>query len=461
MSGRASHRALTAVVAATALLCALGLWRAVAAAGLAVPLDPNEGWNAYHAWAATHGGPLYPGPHSYMINNYPPLSFYVVGALGSVLGDNIVAGRIVSLLSLGSVAAGLFAAARRMGCTPTTALFAPLFLIADLIVTSDYVGMDDPQMLAHAVAMAGFLLLLRERLIWAALLFVTAAFVKHNVVAMPIAATAWLVLHDRRAALRFAATGLAALLAGLALFNLIYGSGLLAHLITARNYSLSMLGGLLAAWLAASAVPLAAVGALAMVRRRDRFVQLAALYLAVATAIGVAFLGGAGIDVNVLFDADIALALGLALTLDRLAQGWRGPVVALACVLPLLPILWANEEARDPGYWFHPLRQERVEARADIALLEARKGPAMCEMLSFCYWAHKPAEVDMFNIGQAFDTGARSDRRLAAAVKARRFAVLQFDPGEPYALGGNVYDAVKENYRLDHSDDFGEFYVPR
>ena len=463
MSGGASHRALIAAVAATGMLCILGVWRAAAVAGLHVPLDPNEGWNAYHAWAAMHGGPLYPGPRSYMINNYPPLSFYVVGTLGGLLGDNIVAGRIVSLLSLGFVAAGLYAAARRMECGPVAALFAPLFFTAVLIVGSDYVGMDDPQMLAHAVAMAGFLLLLREPrpVIWAALLFVIAAFVKHNVVAMPIAAAAWLALRERKNATWLAAAGIIFLVAGLALFRLVYGSGLLAHLITSRNYSLSMLVSLLAAWLSACAVPLAAAGALVVLRRRDRFVHLTALYLAVATAIGVAFLGGAGIDVNVLFDADIAMALGLALTLDRLAGGWRGAVIALACVLPLLAILWANDEAHDPAYWLHPMRDEQVEARADIAFLAAHKGPALCEMLSFCYWARKPAVVDMFNIGQAFDTGARSDRQLTAQVAARKFAALQFDPGEPYALGGNVYDAVKANYRLDHSDDFGEFYVPR
>ena len=30
------------------------------AIGLRVPLDPNEGWNAYHALAAMTGAPLYP-----------------------------------------------------------------------------------------------------------------------------------------------------------------------------------------------------------------------------------------------------------------------------------------------------------------------------------------------------------------------------------------------------------------
>ena len=40
--------------------CAIGLARIAATTFLHVPLDPNEGWNAYHALAATSGGTLYP-----------------------------------------------------------------------------------------------------------------------------------------------------------------------------------------------------------------------------------------------------------------------------------------------------------------------------------------------------------------------------------------------------------------
>ena len=41
------------------------------------------------------------------------------------------------------------------------ALFAALLFVAGLLVFTDYVGMDDPQLLAHAVAIGGLALLLR------------------------------------------------------------------------------------------------------------------------------------------------------------------------------------------------------------------------------------------------------------------------------------------------------------
>jgi len=69
--------------------------------------------------------------------------------------------------------------------------------------------------------------------------------------------------------------------------------------------------------------------------------------------------------------------------------------------------------------------------------------------------------VDVFNIGEQFETGARSDGALVHLIEARRFAVIQFDPDSPYSLGENVHDAVALAYRLDHEDDFGAFYVPK
>ena len=115
MSDNLAARAFKLAVLGMALFCALGLWRAIATMGLRLPIDPNEGWNAYHAAAAMAGAPLYPGAQSTMINNYPPLSFYLAGALGRVLGDNIFAGRIVSLLSFFFVTFGIFAAGLHLG----------------------------------------------------------------------------------------------------------------------------------------------------------------------------------------------------------------------------------------------------------------------------------------------------------------------------------------------------------
>jgi hypothetical protein len=462
---RRVHADQIVVPALLALLCAAALWRVLAVIGLHVPLDPNEGWNAYHAASAMGAGALYPPPQSFMVNNYPPLSFYLVGALGRLLGDNIIAGRIVSLSAFGAIGLGMYAAGRRMGSSCEASSFPPLFFAAGLLLFTDYVGMNDPQLLAHAVATGGFLMALREprrmqEMALAALLFVIAAFVKHNVVAMAIATTVWLFFEDRRRALDLAALGLGFLVIGLALFQLVYGRSLLSVVETARLYSFEQLRASAALWLYWTAVPIAVLAAVAVQRWREPYVRLCVIYMLVATAIGIGFLGGAGVDPNVLFDADIALALAASLALDGLS-GTRALIVAAAYGAPLFYAAATAPEWRDADSWTHPLRDEADIARRDIALVASRPGPALCEMQSFCYWAGKPPAVDVFNVGQQFDTGARSDARLSPQIDEHRFAVIQVDPDSPYSLGQNVHDAMARSYRLHHTDDYGAFYVPR
>src|ERR1700685_253844 len=83
-----------------------GLIKPLATLARYIPLDPNEGWNAFFAQIAMRGGEMYPGPAgSPILDNYPPLSFYIVGLVGRVVGDNIFAGRAVSLISMLIVAA--------------------------------------------------------------------------------------------------------------------------------------------------------------------------------------------------------------------------------------------------------------------------------------------------------------------------------------------------------------------
>jgi len=453
-------RALKMLNLVLALGCALGLARVIAVAGLHVPLDPNEGWNAYHTAAAMSGGHLYPDAAGFLANNYPPLSFYIVGLIG---GDHIVAGRIVSLLALAGVAASIFAAARAMGTGRQAALFGALWFVAGLLVFTDYAGMDDPQLLGHAVAMAGFLLLLRGNAAAAALAMTFALFVKHNLVAMPVAALIWLALFDRRNAIRFAAWGLSAALLGLVAFRLTYGVGLLGQLNSPRLFSFALLGENIAAWTLWGASALAVMTALLLKHRDDRYVALCALYALAAVLIGAAFSGGAGVDMNVWFDAAIALAMGAALATHGLEQSLHKALAGLAYAVPLLCglALAYDGEWLERDFWFHPAHDEAAAAAADIGFLRAHDGPALCEMLSLCYWAGKRVEVDVFNLGQAYAAHARSDDALVRLVDARYFRAVEFDSMDEFALGPRVKQAFARNYRVDHEDDEGVFLVPR
>lgn len=418
-----------ALVAALALGCAGGLGYRLARIGLEAPLDPNEGWNAYHAAAAMSGGALY--PQGMFVNNYPPLSFHVVGAVGRLTGDEIVAGRIVSSLSLAAVAACIFLCARRLGADALASAFGALWFVATMMLFTDYVGMDDPQLLGHALAMGGLLLLLRGNFAGAAAAMTLALFVKHNLVALPLASLAWLVLRDRRAAGRFAGFGIVFFALGLAVLK----PEFLLHLNSPRLYSVALMGESVGRFLIWCGPGLIAVALLP----RLHPVQLYALF---AVAFGTFFSGGAGVDMNAWFDAAIAVSLAGALALDR---RWVAAVYALPVVLGL--VLFDDEL---PG-----------AATADIAFLKAQRGPALCEMLSLCYWAGKKVEADVFNLGQAYAVHARDDAEMVRLLDAHRFAAIEFDSLDDFALGPRVKAALLRNYRVDHESDAGVFLVRR
>jgi hypothetical protein len=446
--------------------------RAAAIVPLHVPLDPNEGWDAYRAVAAIAGRGLYPNAASFLTNNYPPLSFYFVGFLGVVVGDDIVAGRAISLVAFLCVCGFSAAAMRRMGGSWKAAAFAALLLAIILLLTSDYVGMNDPQLLGHAIQLVGLLVLLRQpstpgAILACAGLFLLGGFVKHNLFALPLACLAWLMLTDRRNALWFALCVGVLTFFGLLVFRVIYGFDLLDRLDVPRTWSSPQMRETFFEWLAIGAVPICATAVLALRQWNDRHAFLVALYAAIAVVCGALLLGGAGVDVNAMFDADIALALGVGIALDRLLRGRRplthivGRALALASVVPLAAIAGTDHDWRDGAFWLHPMRDETELAARDIAFLRTHGGPAMCEDLGFCYWAGKPAEVDVFNLDQQLATHTRDSGPFLRLIAARQFSAIELDETAPFPLPPDVQAAIRRAYRIDHTDDEGVFFVPR
>src|SRR6185312_16660754 len=194
--------------------------RALLAVPMLAPLDPAEGWNAAHALALIAGQPLYPPPQSLMVNNAPPVSFYLVGGLARHSHDPIVMGRWLSMLAFVATSLGIAGALRLMRCHWTPAVFGGLFFAAVLLVTSRYAGANDPQLLAHALQMAALMLMLRDKLVVAAALFAVSLFFKHTLVALPLAGALWLIWQDYRSGFSFLLWTMASVLAFLIGFQL-------------------------------------------------------------------------------------------------------------------------------------------------------------------------------------------------------------------------------------------------
>ena len=456
-----------------AIACSLVLLRIGLTAPRRIPLNYNEGWNAYHTASAAAGQPLYPSPAGLILTNYPPISFYIVAAAGKLVGDAMLAGRLLSLLSFLIWTMTLAATARLLRCTWSEAAFAALLFAVNMLVFSDYVGVNDPQILAHAIASLALPVLLREprtrvSLFACALGFAASIFTKHNLIAVPLACVAWLMLFDRRAAWRLivycallAAAGLGACLA-------LFGPGFLEHLLSPRAYALGKLASMSAVWIPRMAVPLAGLAILLLWLPRDRHAAFGVLLAAIATLVGLAMFGGSGVYWNAMFDAEWALCLTSALALNRLAPpaGPRGHSLRLTMVAGYLAVplavvgLTAQIHWGSPRYWLDPRWSEAASAARDVEFLEAHTGPALCEDLALCYWAGKAAEVDFFNMQERIRREPSRADELVRLVESRYFSAAQLDrPGRD--LGPRFRDALERNYRVDHDEQWGVFLVPR
>ena len=167
-----------------------------------------------------------------------------------LLGDDIFAGRLISLVPCLHLR-GSFASARRMGWETT----APaLSLSAYLLAFTDYVGMNDPQLIGNALGTWGMVDptagASTSRIdFWTAVLLSLAFFVKHNLIVQPLVLVLWLALSDLRSALKLAVWGGVFLLVGVIAFRLAYARDLLTELHSARAYSFANLSAAVFQWL--------------------------------------------------------------------------------------------------------------------------------------------------------------------------------------------------------------------
>src|SRR5215475_10109628 len=99
---------------------------------LNIEIVNNEGWNAYFEAAAMGKMPLYPSADQLITNNYPPLSFYIVGLAGRLVGDPVLAGRLLSLISVIAIATAVGLSVRRLGGTHVAAAISAAFYMATM-----------------------------------------------------------------------------------------------------------------------------------------------------------------------------------------------------------------------------------------------------------------------------------------------------------------------------------------
>lgn len=475
-------------VAGLALLALCLFAYPVLRVGTSLEIDYNEGWNAYQQMRAMAGLSLYSADTPMFVNNYPPLSFYLVGMLGTLVGDMVLAGRLLSLLAVAVIALSAAMVARAAGARRLDAVLSGSAALGMLSgFAADYVGVNDPQLLAQGFLCAGFAIYVNRwggaaRLPLVALLFAAGLLCKHNVLALPLVATLHLVWRggNRDRAL-YLGTGLGLAALALAVIEARFGADFFRNLLASRQYDPARGVILSTEMLDLLQAPIAVIGLYVLLGRDSGITAKIGAYLALSLALALGFSGGAGVDTNIFFDAMIACAMGAgpAAAWVRARPG-AGPRACAALALLVhagllfhMPIALGRFAVDMAG----DLRERERLFLEDIAWLKTVPGPAICESLLLCLRAGKPMWIDPYGGTQAITNGRLPADAMTGLLARREVAVVQatshraHPADEPKGaqsmpprfinFADEVFDELERSYQLRRVGIVGRFYLPK
>ncbi|WP_206777857.1 hypothetical protein [Komagataeibacter kakiaceti] len=456
-----------------------------------IPIAQNEGWNAYQIDRAMDPrlGPLYPNPDNGLIfNNYPPLSFYVVGVVSKYLiHDVIAAGRIVSFISILISCMACYFCTRSLGGSRFGAAIS--FFITYLYTAEFFQWWfitNDPQWLSISFILSGcsiVLLALDSQtksmlpVIAASFLTVIGGLVKHNELAIPLCVTIWLFIQNRKMFYYWSMSGLAFLSLSLMLLYMVFGANVFIDVIHhPRTMSFRYASSLKDIFSDIIYIIIASLPCLIEIKNKKTR-NFLCFFVLTCLVLGIFEKTGAGVSRNALIDTLIALSIAIGVGVSAFPQTWQGyrnpSMIWLVLVSLSQPIIKITTHT--PSY-IHDIRQIHKEEdywNNIIYRVQSVPGLAACRMLSVCYWAHKPYTVDMFNLGQYVENGGK-ENIFDKMIRNREFDIIEYPTKnsaqinrERNALMKNLPEYYSSSFKVNIDDDFYkgndemEFFVPK
>jgi hypothetical protein len=410
-------------------------WRAF----LPLEILRSEGFNAYHADTALSApAHLYPPSDGLIANNYPPLYYFLIGGLAQVFGDAVYVGRAISVLATLSLGVAAGSIVRQFGGGKTAAILAAAWYVATMSRFYDeYVGTNDPQLLAQLVMAVGL-----RWFIWrctagrsvepAVLVMVIAGFFKQNIAAIPIAALTWLALDDWRKGLRAALVGAVAAAIGLSTCAWFWKPYFIDYLLLPRTYSIDRALSFLRSanrWLGA----LGLWGWWAWHERQSKAGRFTILHVSASFALFLFQRSVQGVGSNGQFDLVFALAIGIGIAFDRLpfcVAGWEPSRIRLVVPAVLIAGLIASPRMEfayvllSPDYRALGAKYSAI-AHAEATRLAAIPHPIWSWNLVISRMAGKPFVYDDFKVSQMVTTGAYYWDEIGAKMRAQS---ISFEP---------------------------------
>jgi hypothetical protein len=359
------------------------------------------------------------------------------------------------------------------------------------LVAPVWIIVDDPQTLGEAVMLGALVSYIarppdRLNLLRTAFLVVLGGFIKHNLLAIPIAVTLDLAFRSPRR-LPLWLVSCSGFVGGfLGLTQIVAGGDFLDHLMSPRLFHWYGARYHLMKYLRLFKFPLAAIALSAsLVLAADRMILAAWGMISIVSATILS--GFEGTSYNMFQDAAVFLGVAAGVMMSELRKAeFRGRLArVLASVLPFLiaqPILARAPDVADQVYHGRALldadRKREETFLADARYVSDKRGSAICESLLLCHVAGQPFILDPFNSRQYMLFGMLDQSELIRRIAAREFAVIQLradicdDPTTPTChilhyrqkvdrFTDEVLYAIDQYYVVARRSTFGSFYVPK
>jgi hypothetical protein len=452
----------------------------------------NEGWNVYNAQRLIDHQVIYDDDY-WRVNNYPIGSFLIVAGVNFLVGDLLLSGRIVALISFAGIGLLAAIATRRFGGKGADAVFgAGCALGFCYLVAPSWIAVDDPQTLGEAVMLGGLVSYLSRPpdhlcLLRTAFLIVTGGFIKHNILALPVAITLDLAIRSPRRLLLWAACCAGFVAGFLGLTQIVARGAFFEHLRSPRIFTWHGVRYHLGKYLRLFKFPLVALLlGCRLVFPARRFV-LAAWGLG-SIILAAIFSGFEGTSYNMFQDAAVFLGIAAGVLLCELRRAaalrgrFSGLLAAVAALLLALPLLTRAPKAAlqlaHLGGLLESSRQAEAAFLADAQYIANARAPSICESLLLCYVAGEPFILDPFNSRQYILAGKLDQAQLIGRIAAHEFRVIQLrgdvcdDPATAschilhYPQKFNRFTdetlyAIDRYYQVGRRSRYGTFYVPK
>ena len=467
-SARATAWTTALLVALLVAFTGIALFHSAAGAFFRIPQNFNEGWNAYLARGA-YQGKLYFPYDAMVTNNYPPLSYYLIGGIAQIGGDPIYIGRFLSAAGLLAVGVNIYAILRFFRVDRLMAASIGIAFLGFIAIGySDYVATNDPQWLGHGVMTTGLTLFLwryprRGAVVGCAFIMIAAGLIKHILVPIPLAVTVWLLLYDRSRFWLWMVSCAAITAAAVAVIWALYGPlAFQSVFLSKRQYMLLQTANALWEYVA-PALPLLALSFVAgvLVDKRARLLFFYALF---ALVFDLYAMSAVGVAYNGILDFYIAVALLTGWSIGRLAGAAR--LWGLAAVT--LPLVLVAAHLTKPHRVLEEFRQYQTAFKEDEALVRSAPGPALCYASALCYWAGKPFDFDFYNGVNKMDLDPDFRRRFIEKLNNKYFAIIEvkrlehLPPNLIEHVPDDVIAAINRNYALFKVSKMGwKYYRPR